>query len=172
MAVKGGGYSLPYARVTFAAPQPVTGTFWPTTQPVSGTVIANVTFPTTQQVVLTPGGTAAHAITPKVASNVAAYVASTVACNFYGGSVVSSPNGVAAYVMALNRSTIPTAGTSIVQSEILALSGFSQGGGANLVPDQFPDRFSVGCVIVVSTSTTTYTPPTSNLPLFIKARLL
>ena len=34
----------------FPATQAVTGTFWQATQPVSGTVTANVTFPTTQQV--------------------------------------------------------------------------------------------------------------------------
>lgn len=155
----------------FPATQTIAGTVnvgnFPATQAVT---VGN--FPTTQQVVGIPGGTAPHAITPKTATNVSAFVASTAACNFFGAVVIGAPNGAGAYVLAMNRTTIPASGAALDQTQILAVTGFTAGNGASLVPDQFPDRFSTGCTILVSTSTTTYTPLTSNLPIYIKVRTI
>lgn len=146
----------------FPASQAVTGTFWQATQPVS--IAAPVG-------VIQQPAQASGAITPRTTTNVSGFVASAVACNFFGATVIGHPNGVGAYVLALNRTTIPASGAAITQGEIYAMTGFTAGGGANLIPDQVPDRYGVGCVLVCSTSTTTYTPLTTNLPLFIKARV-
>jgi hypothetical protein len=183
----------------FPASQPVTGTFWQATQPVSAAslplpagaatasgVAAVVTalgsplqqggtvsvgnLPAIQPVVQQPAA-ANGAITPKTATNVTAFIANGAPCNFFGATVVSNPSGASAYVLLLNRTTVPTSGANITQTEIVAVTGFAAGGIANLIPDQVPDRFTVGCVLVCSTSTTVYTPLTSNFPLFLKARV-
>jgi hypothetical protein len=117
-----------------------------------------------------PGTAAANGIVPVRASNTASIIAKNSAGNFYGCTVVSNPNGANAYVMVMDRATVPAANASITQSEIFAMTGFVAGGLSSIAPDMVPDRFNNGCVVVISTSTTTYTPPTSNLPLFIKVR--
>jgi hypothetical protein len=120
-----------------------------------------------------PNPAAAGGLSPKVTTNATSFIASAVPCNFFGGVVIARSDGAGAYVFVLNRTTVPASGSTIVMSEVLAMTGYAAGGGASLVPDQVPDRFSAGCVIIVSTSVDTYTPPVgTSIPKYIKARVL
>ncbi len=114
----------------------------------------------------------ASALVPVTAVNTASLIAKNSPGSFFGATVVSNPSGASAYVLLLNRTTVPNSGSAFVAVEILGMTGFQAGGIASLAPDQVPDRFTVGAVLVCSTSTTTYTPPTSNLPLYLKARVI
>lgn len=175
--------------VSISGTVPVTGTFWQATQPISAVTlplpIGAATAAKQDDIVAAlgrrltvddyrlPNAAAAGAIVPKVATDVPAFIASAVPCNLFGGVVVGRADGSGAYVFFLNRTTIPASGSAIVMTEVLAMSGYSAGGGASIVPDQVPDRYSVGCVVIVSTSIDTYTPVTGvNRPKYIKVRVL
>jgi hypothetical protein len=173
----------------FPASQAVTGTFWQATQPISAASLplpAGAATAAGVAAIVTalgnrlnvdsyrvPNGAAAGAIVPKVATDTASFIASAVPCNFFGGVVISRPDAASCYVFFLNRTTVPAANATINMAEVMAMTGYSGGGGASIVPDQVPDRYTAGCVIVVSTSIDTYTPPTGNSrPKYIKARVV
>lgn len=119
-----------------------------------------------------PNGAASGAVVPVRAINATSLVAKASAGNFYGATAVSNPSGSAAYVLVLDRTTVPASGYVFTAAEIVAMTGFAAGGIASVVPDQMPDRCANGCVVVCSTSPTTYTPLTANLPYYIKARIV
>jgi hypothetical protein len=121
-----------------------------------------------------PNPDAAGAVTPKVTTAVSSFVASTVPCNFFGAAVIGRNDGTAGvYVYMLNRTTVPASGATINMTEVMAMTGYSAGGGASLVPDQVPDRYTAGCVVILTATIDTYTPVTGvNLPKYIKVRVL
>jgi len=122
-----------------------------------------------------PNPAAGGALQPKTATNVSSFVASAVPCNFFGGSIIARTTGDAVvWVFLLNRATVPASGSTINMAEVVSMTGYSPtSGGAGLTPDQVPDRFTAGLVVLLSTAQDTYTPVTGvNLPKFIKMRVL
>lgn len=174
----------------FPATQPVSGTVsvgnFPASQAVSGSVSVS-NFPATQQVSdaggsltidtgtagvfsPTPTGLAAYGIVPQVSVGQASMLVRAAAGNLYSASVVAATNAPAFYLIALNRTSVPSANAAITAAEMMGCQYIFAGSYGSLNPDDIPDRFTTGIVLICSTSTTTYTPPNAGNILHLKAR--
>jgi hypothetical protein len=149
---------------------------FPSNQTINGTVTVTETASLTVDsgtpgvFAPTPSSLAVNGIVPAVAVGQSALVVKTVPCNFYGAVCLSHPSAGNFYLLALNRTTVPAANAAIATTEFLGATIVPGGGYGVLTPNEIPDRFGTGLVLVCSTSTTTYAPLTTNLPLHLKGR--
>jgi hypothetical protein len=178
----------------FPASQTVSVSNFPATQPVSGTVsvgnfpasqvVSVSNFPAIQQVAdnggsitvdtgtagvfsLTPSSLAANSLVPIRNTGSASLILKTAPGNLYSAYSVAGNTGY--ILMALDRTTVPAAGSTIVTTEIISMAQVPANGYGSISPPDIPDRFVNGCVLIATTSLTVVTAP-QNLPFFMRGK--
>lgn len=111
---------------------------------------------TTGATITAPSGAATAGITPQTTTT-PALVAKSTGGNLYGYH--ATMGGTAGFIAILNASTVPAANASISPVECTAIAA----NATFRTRQDIPDRYSVGIVLVATSSCTTYTAVTPTL---------
>jgi hypothetical protein len=170
----------------FPASQAVTGTFWQATQPVSAVTLplpSGAATAALQQSLVTalgaplqqggsiftiPSSSAVAGIVPIRTTGVSSLVLKNSAGNLYSSYSVAGNTGY--ILIALDQTAAPASGAAITAANIINMAPVPANGYGSISPPDVPDRFVNGCVIIASTSITTFTPP-SPLPIFMRGKV-
>lgn len=120
-----------------------------------------------QRAVNVASSTANAGMTPVTALNSFGIVVKASPGNFYGGSVIAG--ATAGFLIAYNATTVPAAGATLTAGLILGAVSVSANGSAAIGEYNIADRFSVGVVLLFSTTLATNTNP-ANASVFIRGR--
>lgn len=104
-----------------------------------------------------PTSSANQSITPVVGVGVTSLVVKASAGNFYSGSMASG--ATAGYLILYNATAAPAGGAALTAALTLAAIPVAANSWVSIGGTGYPDRCSVGAVLLFSTSTTTYTVP-------------
>lgn len=116
-----------------------------------------------------PSTSASGAVVPVVGVGVSSLVVKASPGNFYGGSMASG--ATAGYLILYNAAAAPAGGAALTAALTLAAVPVAANSWASLGGTIYPDRCSVGAVLLFSTSTTTYTVP-ANVALHMRGQAL
>jgi hypothetical protein len=117
---------------------------------------------------LTPSSLAANSLVPIRNTGSSSLILKATPGNLYSAYSVAGNTGY--ILMALDRTTVPAAGSTIVTTEIISMAQVPANGYGSISPPDIPDRFVNGCVLIATTSLTTITAP-QNLPFFMRGKV-
>jgi hypothetical protein len=117
---------------------------------------------------LTPSSLAANSLVPIRNTGSSSLILKAAPGNLYSAYSVAGNTGY--ILMALDRTTVPAAGSTIVTTEIISMAQVPANGYGSISPPDIPDRFINGCVLIATTSLTTVTAP-QNLPFFMRGKV-
>lgn len=113
---------------------------------------------------------ASAALVPVVAQNVFSLVLKASAGNMHSAEMIAG--ATAGFLIAYNATTAPANLAALTAALVLGAVPVAANGQAKINQDDIlPDRFGTGCVLLFSTSLTTYTQP-ANAAVFMRGKII